>query len=124
MRSGSLASRLGVGRGGRWLRRSGWRGGGLGSGGGRAELVDDMSGMAHHRIKVTTPDGRVGGILKADVVLIAAGFEHQVPKGYVYFAMAFAVVVELLNIRMRRRAARPVHLHEPYARREGPPDPP
>jgi len=50
------------------------------------------------------------------VMLIAAGFDHEVPKGYVYFAMAFAVAVELLNIRMRRRAARPVHLHEPYAR--------
>ena len=37
------------------------------------------------------------------VVLIAAGFRHDVPKGYVYFAMAFAVAVELLNIRMRSR---------------------
>jgi predicted tellurium resistance membrane protein TerC len=50
------------------------------------------------------------------VVLIAAGFGHEVPKGYVYFAMAFAVAVELLNIRMRKRAARPVQLHEPYSR--------
>ena len=50
------------------------------------------------------------------VVLIAAGFDHEVPKGYVYFAMAFAVGVELLNIRMRKRAARPVHLHEAYVR--------
>jgi predicted tellurium resistance membrane protein TerC len=50
------------------------------------------------------------------VVLIAAGLGHEVPKGYVYFAMAFAVAVELLNIRMRKRAARPVHLHEPYTR--------
>jgi len=50
------------------------------------------------------------------VVLIAAGFDHEVPKGYVYFAMAFAVAVELLNIRVRRRAARPVRLHEPYTR--------
>jgi predicted tellurium resistance membrane protein TerC len=49
------------------------------------------------------------------VVLIAAGFEHEVPKGYVYFAMAFSVAVELLNIRMRRRAAEPVHLHAAYA---------
>ena len=57
------------------------------------------------------------------VVLIAAGFEHQVPKGYVYFAMAFAVVVELLNIRMRKRAAQPVRLHEPYARRDDPTGP-
>ena len=50
------------------------------------------------------------------VVLIAAGFDHEVPKGYVYFAMAFAVAVELLNIRMRKRGARPVHLHERYTR--------
>jgi predicted tellurium resistance membrane protein TerC len=50
------------------------------------------------------------------VVLIAAGLDHEVPKGYVYFAMAFAVAVELLNIRLRKRAAQPVHLHEPYTR--------
>jgi predicted tellurium resistance membrane protein TerC len=50
------------------------------------------------------------------VMLIAAGFDHDVPKGYVYFAMAFAVAVELLNIRVRKRAARPVHLHPPYSR--------
>lgn len=49
------------------------------------------------------------------VVLIAQGFDHDVPKGYVYFAMAFSVSVEMLNLRMRkRRAAAPVHLHEPY----------
>ena len=50
------------------------------------------------------------------VVLIAAGLKHEVPKGYVYFAMAFAVAVELLNLRMRKRSAKPVHLHEPYKR--------
>jgi predicted tellurium resistance membrane protein TerC len=50
------------------------------------------------------------------VVLIAAGLNHEVPKGYVYFAMAFAVAVELLNIRMRKRTAEPVHLHSPYKR--------
>lgn len=50
------------------------------------------------------------------VVLIADGFDHHVPKGYVYFAMAFSVCVEMLNIRMRKRAARPVELHEPYTR--------
>jgi len=48
------------------------------------------------------------------VVLIADGFGHHVPKGYVYFAMAFSVVVEMLNIYMRKRAARPVELHQPY----------
>ena len=50
------------------------------------------------------------------VVLIAEGFDHHVPKGYVYFAMAFSVVVEMLNIRLRRRSAQPVQLHSDYKR--------
>jgi predicted tellurium resistance membrane protein TerC len=51
------------------------------------------------------------------VVLIADGFDHHIPKGYVYFAMAFSVAVEALNIRMRRkRAGNPVELREPYTR--------
>ncbi len=37
------------------------------------------------------------------VVLIADGFGHHVPKGYIYFAMAFSVGVETLNIRVRKR---------------------
>ncbi|HYD96291.1 MAG TPA: TerC family protein [Noviherbaspirillum sp.] len=37
------------------------------------------------------------------VVLLAEGFGHHVPKGYIYSAMAFSVVVEMLNIRLRRR---------------------
>jgi predicted tellurium resistance membrane protein TerC len=37
------------------------------------------------------------------VVLIAEGFEHHVPKGYIYFAMAFSVCVEMLNIKLRNR---------------------
>jgi predicted tellurium resistance membrane protein TerC len=48
-------------------------------------------------------------------VLIAGGFDHEVPKGYIYFAMAFSIVVEMLNIRLRKRAAVPVHLHQRYA---------
>ena len=51
------------------------------------------------------------------VVLIADGFDHHIPKGYVYFAMAFSVAVESLNIRMRRkRPGVPVELREPYTR--------
>jgi len=49
------------------------------------------------------------------VVLIADGFDHHVPKGYIYVAMAFSVCVEMLNLRMRKRRARPVELREPYA---------
>jgi len=48
------------------------------------------------------------------VVLVADGFDHHVPKGYVYFAMAFSVLVETLNIRMRGRRAKPVELHRRY----------
>jgi predicted tellurium resistance membrane protein TerC len=48
------------------------------------------------------------------VVLVAEGFGHHVPKGYVYSAMAFSLLVEMLNIRMRKRSAQPVHLHSPY----------
>jgi predicted tellurium resistance membrane protein TerC len=40
------------------------------------------------------------------VVLVAEGFEHHIPKGYVYFAMAFSVGVEMLNIRYRKKVAR------------------
>lgn len=50
------------------------------------------------------------------VVLIVDGFGHHVPKGYIYFAMAFSVCVEMLNIRMRKKAVRPVELREPYVR--------
>jgi predicted tellurium resistance membrane protein TerC len=49
------------------------------------------------------------------VVLIADGFGHHIPKGYIYTAMGFALVVELINIRMRAKTSRPIHLHTPYA---------
>ena len=45
------------------------------------------------------------------VVLVAEGFDHHVPKGYVYFAMAFSLGVEMLNIRMRKGRARKVTLN-------------
>ena len=48
------------------------------------------------------------------VVLVAEGFDTHVPKGYVYFAMAFSLGVEMLNIRMRKRSAKPVKLHAPH----------
>lgn len=54
------------------------------------------------------------------VVLIADGFDHHVPKGYVYFAMAFSVIVEMLNLRLRKRAAKPVQLREPYVADQAP----
>ena len=44
------------------------------------------------------------------VVLIAESFGNHVPKGYIYSAMAFSVVVEMLNLRMRKRSTRPADL--------------
>lgn len=55
------------------------------------------------------------------VVLIAEGFDHHVPKGYVYFAMAFSIGVEMLNIRVRRRSSKPAHLRAPYTLDDKPP---
>jgi predicted tellurium resistance membrane protein TerC len=52
-------------------------------------------------------------LLLIGVTLIAEGFHQHIPKGYIYFAMAFSVLVEILNTRLRRRAE-PVHLHNPY----------
>jgi predicted tellurium resistance membrane protein TerC len=45
------------------------------------------------------------------VALIGEGLEMHIPKGYIYFAMAFSVVVELLNLRLRRRVE-PIHLRK------------
>ena len=48
------------------------------------------------------------------VVLVAEGFGHHVPKGYVYFGMAFSLGVEVLNIRSRRKSSKPVQLKPPH----------
>ncbi|HET7746932.1 MAG TPA: TerC family protein [Vicinamibacteria bacterium] len=52
-------------------------------------------------------------LLLIGVMLIAEGLHHHIPKGYVYFAMAFSVFVEMLNIRLRK-VSQPVDLHDPY----------
>jgi predicted tellurium resistance membrane protein TerC len=46
--------------------------------------------------------------------LVAEGLHFHIPKGYLYFAMGFAVGVEALNLRLRARRADPVKLREPY----------
>jgi predicted tellurium resistance membrane protein TerC len=52
-------------------------------------------------------------LLLIGVSLVAEGFGHHIPKGYIYFAMGFSVFVEAINLRIRGRG-RPVQLHEPY----------
>ena len=52
-------------------------------------------------------------LLLIGAALIAEGLDQHIPKGYIYFAMAFSVFVEMLNLRLRRKR-QPVHLHQPY----------
>jgi predicted tellurium resistance membrane protein TerC len=49
------------------------------------------------------------------VALIADGLGHHIPKGYVYFPMAFSVGVEILNLRMRKVTDKPVPIHKTYS---------
>lgn len=49
-------------------------------------------------------------LLLIGVSLIAEGFEQHIPKGYIYFAMAFSVLVEMLNLKMKASAKKPVNL--------------
>ena len=49
-------------------------------------------------------------LLLIGVALIADGLQFHIPRGYIYFAMGFSVMVEMLNLRLRRVAPEPVHL--------------
>ena len=64
---------------------------------------------AHPTIKMLA----LSFLLLIGVTLIAEGFHQHIPKGYIYFAMAFSVLVEFLNMRLRRKGS-PVELHDPY----------
>ncbi len=57
-------------------------------------------------------------LLLIGVTLIAEGLHQHIPKGYIYFAMAFSVVVEILNLRLRKAKTKPVDLHKPYSDRD------
>ena len=55
-------------------------------------------------------------LLLIGVMLIAESFDEHIPKGYLYFAMAFSVFVEMINLRIRAKKERnPVKLHQKYA---------
>ncbi len=50
--------------------------------------------------------------------LVAEGLDVHIPRGYLYFAMAFSVFVELLNMRLRARHAKPVELRPTYVKEQ------
>jgi predicted tellurium resistance membrane protein TerC len=52
-------------------------------------------------------------LLLIGTTLIVEGFGQHIQKGYIYFAMAFSLFVETLNLKVRKVSA-PVHLHSQY----------
>jgi predicted tellurium resistance membrane protein TerC len=52
-------------------------------------------------------------LLLIGLSLVAEGFEHHLPKGYIYFAMGFSIFVEMINLRLRKTS--PVDLHDRYS---------
>ncbi|MEO8427703.1 MAG: TerC family protein [Verrucomicrobiota bacterium] len=76
-------------------------------------FVDHISGFIdrHPALKVLA----LSFLMLIGCALVAEGFHKEIPKGYIYFAMAFSVGVESLNIRLQARAkAARVKLHQPY----------
>ncbi len=59
-------------------------------------------------------------LLLIGVSLIAESFDQHIPKGYIYFAMAFSVMVEVLNLRARKRKGDVVKLRRAYSAGEAP----
>jgi len=53
-------------------------------------------------------------LLLIGVSLVGEALEFHIPKGYIYFAMAFSLFVEVLNIKLRKSRQAPVHLHSAY----------
>ncbi len=70
---------------------------------------------AHPTIKMLA----LSFLVLVGVALVAEGWGFHIPKGYIYFSMAFAIVVEMLNLRARKRAAPPVHLRRGTGHPEG-----
>jgi predicted tellurium resistance membrane protein TerC len=56
-------------------------------------------------------------LLLIGLSLVGDGLGMHIPKGYIYFAMGFSVFVEMVNLRVRGPAKKPVHLHQPYVDR-------
>ena len=63
---------------------------------------------AHPSIKMLA----LSFLVVVGVVLVAEGFGHHVPKGYIYFGMAFSFGVEMLNIRFRKKRSHAVQLRQ------------
>lgn len=57
-------------------------------------------------------------LLLIGFTLVVEGLHGHIPKGYIYFAMGFSILVELINLRVRQNERQPVQLHTPYVAAE------
>jgi predicted tellurium resistance membrane protein TerC len=57
-------------------------------------------------------------LLLIGFTLIVESLHQHIPKGYIYFAMGFSVLVEMLNLRLRKTDREPIKLHQPYTPQE------
>jgi predicted tellurium resistance membrane protein TerC len=67
--------------------------------------------MRHPTVKMLA----LSFLLLIGTALVADGLGFHIPKGYIYAAMGFSVMVESLNLLAKRRRAKPVHLRQPYS---------
>ena len=65
---------------------------------------------AHPTIKILA----LSFLVIVGFTLLVEGFDVHVPKGYIYFAMAFSLGVEMINIKLRKTADKPVELRKDY----------
>jgi predicted tellurium resistance membrane protein TerC len=70
---------------------------------------------AHPTVKILA----LSFLVVVGVALVAEGWGFHIPKGYIYFSMAFAIGVEMLNMRMRKRRGEPVQLRQGGRDRKG-----
>jgi len=72
-----------------------------------AKMIGDFVD-GHPTIKILA----LSFLILVGVSLLGDGFDLHIPKGYIYFAMAFSVSVEMLNMKVRKRSLQPVKLHK------------
>ncbi len=72
-----------------------------------------ISNFVHHHPTVKML--ALSFLLLIGVTLVAEGLDQHIPKGYIYFAMAFSVFVEMINLRIRGQKAAPVKLRQPFS---------
>jgi len=78
-----------------------------------AETISEFIGE-HPTVKMLA----LSFLLLIGVTLVAEGLDQHIPKGYIYSAMGFSLIVEMLNLRSTdRKELAPVHLHRPRLRR-------